>query len=57
MGIDTSRIRDLLNKRDEIDAELAQIFTGQPTSKKTVTCSICSQAGHTARTCPTKVQS
>ena len=51
MDIDTSRIRNLLDKRDEIDRELSEAL-GQ---KKSVTCSHCSQQGHTARSCPQKV--
>lgn len=53
MDIDTARIRDLLNKRDEIDAELAAVFVGS-SSKKPINCSRCSQPGHSARTCPQK---
>ena len=56
MDIDTQRIRDLITKRDEIDAELSAIFTGS-TPKKTVTCSACNQQGHTARSCPNRAQS
>lgn len=54
MDIDTTRIRALLDKRDEIDQELAGLFAG---TKKTVTCSLCNQQGHTARSCPNKLQS
>lgn len=53
MDIDTHRIRELLNKRDEIDAELAVIFTGTK-DRKPQKCSICQQEGHSARTCPQK---
>ena len=49
MDIDTARIRQLLDKRDEIDAELAAVLSGV---KKQITCSKCKDAGHTARTCP-----
>jgi hypothetical protein len=48
MDIDTQRVRELLDKRDQIDTELAAIFSG---TKKQVTCSKCGTAGHTARTC------
>lgn len=53
MEIDTARARELLNKRDEIDAELAAIFSGAQV-KKPVKCSHCQQEGHTARTCSQK---
>lgn len=51
--MDTQRIRALLDKRDEIDRELAEIVTGNA-QKKGVTCSHCGESGHTARTCPKK---
>ena len=51
MDINTTRIRELLDKRDEIDTELAAIFAGQGV-KKTITCSLCKTEGHTARSCP-----
>ena len=50
MDIDTQRIRELLNRRDEIDAELAGLFSGMA-PKKSVRCSHCKEEGHTARTC------
>ena len=53
MDIDTARIRELLNKRDEIDTELAGIFAGQH-MKKPVKCGACGEEGHTARTCSKK---
>ncbi len=51
MDLDTNRVRDLLNRRDEIDAELAGIFAGN-VPKKEITCSKCQGKGHTARSCP-----
>ncbi len=53
MDIDTSRVRELLNKRDEIDAELTSIFTSSR-ERKAQKCSVCQQEGHSARTCPNK---
>jgi len=53
MDIDTNRVRELLNKRDEIEAELAAIFTGTK-ERKAQRCSKCGEEGHTARTCPKK---
>ena len=49
MDIDTSKVRELLNKRDEIDAELAAIFSLK--ERKPIRCSKCGEEGHTARTC------
>ena len=53
MDIDVNRIRDLLNKREEIDQELLALFTGTK-ERKPQRCSVCQQEGHSARTCPTK---
>ena len=54
MDIDTFRIRELLDKRDAIDQELAALFAGSA-SKKPIVCGLCKEPGHTARTCPTKI--
>jgi len=55
LDFDTQRIRDLLDKRDEIDRELTAIFTGNGTRERKVQrCSVCQQEGHSARTCPEK---
>lgn len=56
MDIDTARVRDLLDRREKIDDELKEIFAGVA-SGKTLTSSLCQSTAHTARTCPTKVQS
>ena len=53
MDIDVPHVRDLLAKRDEIDAELAAIFTVK--ERKPQRCSVCLAEGHSARTCPKKV--
>ena len=50
MDIDTQRIRALLDKRDALDAELANALTG----KKTIKCGNCGEEGHTVRTCANK---
>ena len=44
MDIDTNRARELLNNRDEIDAELAALFAGQQT-KKPIKCGTVSRKG------------
>lgn len=48
--IDTAKIRELLDRRDEIDAALLALFTGGKERKKQA-CSKCGQEGHSARTC------
>lgn len=52
--IDTKRMRDLLDRRDAIDRELAEIVSGNA-PKKPVRCSSCGEDGHTARTCSKRV--
>lgn len=51
MDLDTARVRALLDRRDEIDAELAAIFCGTQ-AKKPIRCGQCGKDGHSARTCP-----
>ena len=49
-NIDTVRVRELLDKRDEIDRELASIFTiGKIRAPQK--CGNCGEEGHSARTC------
>jgi hypothetical protein len=56
MEIDTqiARVKDLIAKREEIDAELAGMLGIVPKARKTMRCSACNEEGHTARTCPQK---
>lgn len=54
MDLDTQRIRDLLDKRDELDQELSAIFAGAPKERKQQRCSSCLSTEHTARNCPKK---
>ncbi len=49
MDIGTQRIRALLDKRDAIDAELANALIG-----KKIKCGNCGEEGHTTRTCANK---
>jgi len=52
--IDTqiARIKDLIAKREEIDAELSGVLGISPKVRKPQRCSVCDQEGHSARTCP-----
>lgn len=54
--MDIERMKELIAQREHIDEELTAIVTGNATPKerKTIRCSVCSQEGHTARTCPTR---
>ena len=56
MDIDSkiSRVKDLIQKREEIDAELAAIFNLAIKAKKTLRCSRCGEEGHNAKTCPSQ---
>jgi len=53
MTIDESiaRVKELIQKREEIDAELAGLFGLSPRVKKTVRCTKCGGEGHNAKTC------
>jgi Zinc knuckle len=56
MDIETqiARVKGLIARREEIDAELAGILGIVPKARKTMRCSTCNEEGHTARTCPQK---
>jgi hypothetical protein len=56
MDIDTqiARVKDLITKREEIDAELSGILGVTPKPRKLQRCSTCNEEGHTARTCAQK---
>jgi hypothetical protein len=46
-----SRVKELIAKREQIDAELASLLGMTVGSKKPQKCASCGEAGHTARTC------
>jgi hypothetical protein len=48
------RIKQLIELKEQTDAELETLIGGGTYAKKKVTCSICGTEGHTARTCPQK---
>ena len=56
MDIDTQieRVKHLIAKREEIDAELSGMLGATLRVRKTQRCSTCNEEGHTARTCPQK---
>jgi hypothetical protein len=53
MTIDESiaRVKELIQKREEIDAELAGMFGVAGRVKKPLRCSKCGGEGHNAKTC------
>jgi len=48
-----ARIKELIQVKEDTDAELAALIGGGEVKKKTpVKCSVCNETGHTARNCP-----
>lgn len=56
MDIDTriARVKELIARREELDAELAELFGGSLKERRTPKCSNCGEAGHRASNCPAK---
>jgi hypothetical protein len=48
-----ARVKELIQKREEIDTELAGLFglSARVNGKKTPRCSKCGSEGHNAKTC------
>lgn len=55
MEIDIERAKELIAQREEIDTELASLFTGEKKKRSPQKCSSCDKEGHTARNCPNKM--
>jgi hypothetical protein len=51
-----ARVKDLILKREEIDTELAGLFSITVKAKKTIRCSKCGDEGHNAKTCTSPQQ-
>lgn len=45
--------KGLIRRREEIDEQLTALLGGE-IKKKPVKCSTCGEAGHTARSCPSR---
>jgi hypothetical protein len=50
-----ARIKALIEKREELDAEISELLGGAVREKRSPKCSVCGEAGHRATTCPAKV--
>ena len=56
MDIDTkiARVKELIAKREELDAELQELLGGSVKERRAAKCSACGEPGHRASTCPSK---
>jgi hypothetical protein len=49
-----ARVKELIARREELDAELSELLGGSVREKRSPKCSICGQPGHRASTCTSK---
>jgi hypothetical protein len=51
-----TRIKDLIETKERVDAELEELIGGSPEKRRAPQkCGTCEQEGHTARNCPAKM--
>lgn len=46
-----ARVKELIAKREELDAELNELLGGAARERRVPKCSICNEPGHRASTC------
>ncbi|MCK1665561.1 hypothetical protein IVA91_11035 [Bradyrhizobium sp. 153] len=49
-----ARLKELIAKREQLDAELNELLGGTARERRVPKCSICDEPGHRANNCPTK---
>ena len=49
-----ARVKELIARREELDAELSELLGGAARERRVPRCSICNEPGHRASTCPSK---
>jgi hypothetical protein len=49
-----ARVKELIAKREELDAELNELLGGAARERRVPKCSICNEPGHRASTCTSK---
>lgn len=56
MEIDSkiTRAKELIARREALDAELTELLGGAVREKRVSKCSACGEPGHRASTCPSK---
>lgn len=47
-------VKELIAKREELDAELNELLSGAARERRVPKCSICNELGHRASTCTSK---
>jgi hypothetical protein len=58
MSIDEqiNHAKELIAKREEIDRQLAELFSGVAPERSAKRCKTCGGLGHIAKTCPTRME-